>query len=720
MGRQERIAKCYEVADKLYEASVQYYQNFEESSLTDEEYDSLMAWLKDESHILHMDSDGRITRVLETQVASGTHTTAEDTVYHAVPMLSLEKATSRDDVVSYVRRLLSRGASGFSVQAKFDGIALSVVYDKGELVQLSTRGDGTYGQDISYLIHDSHVTLEGLPYRVEGFTGEIRGELFLRSRNLDSINEYRAQYGFPVFANTRNANAGLIHASERGLDYPVTLTFVAYTYVGVSDKERLGVMAQVMNAGMNTAEETTVDSWRTVDKTAPCSLTLITASGESNEDFVVQHIMERVDSFGLIRDKLDIPTDGVVIKPVNEAHMNEILGATAHHPLCSIAYKYTGAQATTRIVGVDTTVGYTGRVTPTALLEPVTVGDVTVSRATLNNYEWVSQRGICVGSTVRIERKNDVIPAVVTVLETPDNAQPIVAPLACPYCGMRIERTGSLWYCANVACPSRTVQSLIRAVSKSALDIDGMGSQIAVALHDKGYVSTIADFYTLTIDDIAHLEVDDGKGNIKTVGSSRARHIKDSIDKSVYLPLHRVLIALGIKGLGTNTARSLTQTYTSYESLRRATVDDISHIGGIGRIVARDIVRGLGLYKGILQRLYTAGFTLREDSVVPLSYGNTGTHTTAPHSDIPVLASRIEGVSFSTSGSTPRGFVNRNEWQEFISAHGGIVHATPRKDTDIMVADPHSSSSKVKKALSYGVRFIEPDGFMDYITGVIS
>lgn len=434
-----------QMESKLVKAAQEYYQGSGNSGMTDEEYDAGVDYLRHMSEKYDLKNDKTAQNLMDGVVAAGTSVDdalgdpngprSKDAVkvHHDVPMLSLDKAKNREEVESYIRKTLEAGATGFKLQAKFDGIACSAVYEHGQLVQMSTRGNGQDGEDMSYLIHDSNVKVKGLPDHLTGELQdadvEIRGELFMRPSEFRKLNEDRAARGESQFSNPRNTNAGIVKRAASGNADRATLQFVMYKIVGRASEEDL------MASGVEDASRLTEEEWRKSGVEIPGDSLEVKRGDDSTIDGVTDSTMAVIDAFDPVREKTDLSLDGIVVKPINEQEMDAKMGCSTSSPRSQLAFKYPGATATTILRDVTITVGKSGAVTPTAILDPVKIDGVVISRASLHNYDWVEKKGLKIGSIVQVERRHDVIPEIAKVISNPDNAKNIERPKECPFCG---------------------------------------------------------------------------------------------------------------------------------------------------------------------------------------------------------------------------------------------------------------------------------------------
>lgn len=660
---------------ELHDASQMYYQG-ESSPLTDEEFDakvSLLTEVKDEFPDLFAEgSDG--WKLLDNEV--GSTATISSSISHNVPMLSLNKAKNVSELETFVARVKKEGRASFSLQSKLDGFALSVVYEGGALRTISTRGNGYVGEDVSYLLSDPNVTLMGLPETAKKDM-EIRGELFFTDSQFEKVNKERKKLTGDVFKNSRNAVVGLMKKSEKGVDFPVEFTFSTYSvlvddhFVNLSDFHEDGFV--------------TVSDLTAEQVNGECVL----------ENLGERELFDAIQIFGELRKGFSIPTDGVVVKPTDEAYLLERMGSTSHHPSSQIAWKYPGETADAVVESVEVNVGRTGKLNPVAAITPVFVSGTEIRNVTLNNFNWIVSKGIKVGSIVKVRRANDVIPEIVCVVSNPESAIDIAVPKVCPSCDGELVVDGDFYppktiRCTNVSCPSRNSFGLLSAVGKGALDIDGLSSATLSSLIESGLVNDVSDLYKLTLPVFSAVS-----HNGKTLGEKRARRILDSIEESKKLPLNRILLALNVDGLGGTTARTLVSKFSTMSTISQLSVSDIESLEGFGSLTAQKIVDGLSEKKSLIDALRECGLEcLSEDN----SEGKSD---------------ELSGLSFSISGPVPEGFANRRDFVDFIENHGGEFHSTPKKTTTYMIGDRNDTSSKIVKANTLGLEFLTPSKFVD-------
>lgn len=688
---------------RLTEAAEAYYTGADiDSPMTDDEYDAGIAYLRGMREKYDLSADAKLTDLLDGKVAAGADVLAKNAskVKHDVPMLSLEKADAREDVERYLKKMEAAGAAGFKLQAKFDGIACSAVFKNGKLTQMSTRGNGEQGEDMSYLIGSPDVTVDGLPASVDpSITGEIRGELFLRPSEFRKMNGEREARGEEPFANPRNTNAGIVKRAAGGLNGDkARLQFVMYKTMGDHSEE------EWKKNGVMDATTLTEQEWEKTGMPLPGgSLSVEPGAGEKIES-ITDKTMAVIDAFDPVREKTDLSLDGIVVKPLNEIEMDKKMGSNSHHPLSQIAWKYKGATAQSKVTGLEWTVGKSGKLTPTITYEAVDLDGSTCTRATVHNPAILEQMGLGVGSVIEVEKVHDILPFASQVVMSPKGMRKFSVPKHCPYCGSFIRRDERLAYCPNAKCPSRGAFMLKAAAGKGALNFDGMGASLVEALQDSGKVTTVADFYDLTAKSLAETKVgENADGTARVFGEKRAKHVMEFIEASKQLPFHKVLPALSIPDLGPQTAKAIIKKYPSIDAIKAASVEDLATVEGIGEQTACKVKNGVDDQWPVIERMRAAGVQFEEKPAASGAGKKMAGHENQQKA--------LGGVKISITGSVPEGYKNRGEWQEFVGAMGGEAQSGPGKDTDYLVWDGARSSAKLVKARKNGVKIISPSDF---------
>lgn len=685
------IKEISSIIEELEKAASTYY-NGEEPIMTDEEFDTKQEYL--ENHLIELKQETslkeRVIHIIGAgQVALGGKIAVSKEIKHAYPMLSLAKAKTNEELKKFLEKAKSTGATAFSLQLKLDGFAMSANYEDGILKTLATRGDGEVGEDVSYLATAKDVVVLGLP-QIIGIKEkiEVRGELFLSEAQFKAVNKLRFEKTQTEFKNSRNAVVGLMKKAEKGVDYQVDFTFATYSIY--KDGALVNFDTKVYSSQFVGVDELT--QWCIED---------------SNDNFpiagieTIEEAINSVNKFGVIRENgFEYPTDGVVIKPSNEAFMQKKMGNTSHHPASQIAYKYPAPIGESRIIDIILSVGKTGKVTPRAVIEPVDLMGTVIRNVSLHNFDWMNERHIRINSKVAVTRANDVIPYIKSVIINPDDSYEITAPTTCPSCAGALLSEDGVWppktlRCNNFECPSRDIFSLRSAVGKNYLNIDGMSEVSIDSLNEEGILTDISDLYLLDLKTLANSTLGySSSGNPRRLGEKRAQNILDHIEKSKTLPLYKLLASLSIQGLGPTIAKDLIRTFKTFENIKKATIDEISNIDGFGAIRAKQISDGLNQKSKLISRLITSGVEFEKEVVE-----NNST------------ASKLAGKSFAISGPVPAGYGNRNSWIEWLETQGAEFHSSPKDTTTYMIADAEGSSSKVKKARELGITFILAEDF---------
>ncbi|UFH48291.1 NAD-dependent DNA ligase LigA [Pseudomonas sp. KNUC1026] len=564
--------RILELRQQLDEHNYRYYV-LDEPSIPDAEYDRLFRELK----ALEEANPNLITPDSPTQRVGGTALSAFATVRHEVPMLSLGNAFEEQDLLDFDRRVregLEDEAVQYSCEPKLDGLAVSLLYQDGQLVRGATRGDGSTGEDISVNVR----TIRNVPLKLKGkgwpATLEVRGEVYMSKAGFERLNAAQAEVGGKTFANPRNAAAGSLRQLDSKITASRPLEFCCYGIGQVSEDvsdTHIGNLEQLRSWGL------------------PISRELKVAAN-------VQGCLDYYRDIGERRQGLAYEIDGVVFK-VNRIAGQRELGFRAREPRWAIAHKFPASEELTQVLGVDFQVGRTGAVTPVARLQPVKVAGVTVANATLHNMDEVARLGVMIGDTVIIRRAGDVIPQVMQVVtdRRPENATAVEVPSHCPVCGSEVERTqlikrskgkqtiseGAVYRCVGrLACAAQLKQAIIHFVSRRAMDVDGLGDKIVEQLVESGLVKSPADLYTLAQEQVLALE---GFAEVSS------RNLINAIDASRQPTLARFVFALGIPDVGEETAKVLARTLGSLKRIQVAQPLLLTYLPDIGNEVAYEI-----------------------------------------------------------------------------------------------------------------------------------
>ena len=568
--------RAAELRKKLEDASYRYHV-LDAPDIPDVEYDRMLREL-DELEAAHPElatPDSPTRRI--GSAPSGRF--AE--VRHAIPMLSLGNAFSDEEVQDFVRRIdetLDRGALVFSAEPKLDGLAISLRYEHGVFVQGATRGDGASGEDVTANLR----TLKAIPLQLRGsgWPGvlEVRGEVYMPRADFEKYNEHARLHGGKVLANPRNGAAGSLRQLDPAVTAQRPLSFFAYG-IGLVDG---GALPATHSATLALLRE-----WG-----FPVSDLATVVQG-------VEGLLAYYQRIGAARDGLAFDIDGVVYKLDDYAGQRE-LGFVSRAPRWAIAHKFPAQEQTTVLESIEVNVGRTGAVTPWALMKPVQVGGVTVTRATLHNADHVARLDVRNGDTVIVRRAGDVIPEVVQVVpdQRPPGTQPWSMPVRCPVCGAEVvrEEGAAVWRCSGeLSCPAQRVQAVFHFASRRAMDIDGLGERYIESLAEFGYLQDVSDLYRLTLDDLLEMKrrVDERDGSIPgtvkagKIATKWADNLIEAIDRSRETTLARFLYALGIEHVGESTAKALAQWFGDLELIRHLPWPLFKRVPDIGGEVAR-------------------------------------------------------------------------------------------------------------------------------------
>ena len=587
---------------------------------------------------------------------------------HKVPMLSLSNTFSEEETIEFdqrVKRFL--GTSGnieYVAEPKIDGLGVSLMYENGIFTKGTTRGDGITGEDITINLKTIHsIPLKFLENKLTPPKKiEIRGEVYMETKEFQKLNKKRAHAGEPLFANPRNAAAGSLRQLDSSITASRPLDIFCYG------------LGELTGKSFTTHWDTlhAFKSWGL--KVNP----LIQKVKNINE--VIKFYNETVKK----RHHLDYEIDGVVVK-ANKLSLQEKLGAIARSPRWAIAYKFPAVQKTTKIKDIIAQVGRTGAITPVAVMEPVEVGGVTVSRATLHNQDEIDNKDIRIGDTIIIQRAGDVIPEVVSVVKErrTGKERKYKLPNKCPVCGANVYKPEdeSVARCIGISCPAQLKETIIHFASRTAMNIDGLGTKLIEQMAGKGIIKDAADLYYLTKADILKLE---------RMANKSASNIIEAIEKTKSTTLTRLIYGLGIRHVGEHLANVLAKQFHSLEALAKTDIDRLIQTNEVGPQIADSIVRFFKEKKnlGIIEKLKKAG----------VKY---------PKEEVP-KSSKLEGVIFVFTG-TLEGFT-RDEAQRLVESMGGRVSSSVSKQTDLVVIG-NEPGSKAEKAKKLGVKIITETEF---------
>ena len=645
------------------------YYVLDDPEVSDAEYDRLLRRLE----AIEAESPELRTPDSPTQRIGAPPAEGFAVVTRRVPMLSLENAMTDGEFREWRERLVrvvgAAGETDYVCEPKMDGVAVELVYEEGTLVQASTRGDGVNGEDVTGNVR----TIRAIPLRlVQAARGpkapqavSVRGEVYMTIEDFERINQKQMGAGEKLYANPRNTAAGSLKQLDPRVTATRPLRFYAY--------------------GLGSAEGKLTSQWDVLEAMRSWGLPVnpLSKRVDGMDEVIAFHA--RLEAK---RAKLKYEIDGVVVK-VNDFSVQAEAGTRARSPRWAIAWKFPPQEARTRVLGIEVQVGRTGALTPVARLEPVRVGGVTVSNATLHNQDEIEKKDVRVGDFVFVRRAGDVIPEVVAPILDLRTGSPrkFKMPESCPVCGTRVVRSEgeAVTRCPNLACPAQVRGRLIHFASRGAMDIEGLGEKLVDQLVDAGLVKTPADFYRLSVEDLLPLE---------RMAQKSAQNVIDAIERSKHTTLPRLIYALGIRNAGETVAEFLAEHVGSIRALLDASEDELAEIHGVGEVIAREIRAWASVPQNrrLVEQLLHAGVTVA--------------HAARPRS------SEFAGQTFVFTGTLTR--FTREEAESEVKARGGKATSSVSKGTTYVVAGD-KAGSKLEKAQKLGVTVIDEDGFLRLI-----
>ncbi len=660
---QERISQ---LVDQLNYHNHRYYV-LDDPEISDAEYDRLMKELiaLEKEYPLFIRADS------PTQRVGGQRANAFEQVTHAVPMLSLDNSLNEGEIVAFdarTKRVLQRSDEiEYVCEPKLDGLAVELVYENGALTVASTRGDGAVGENITQNIR----TIKSVPLKLRPMGGtvperlDVRGEVIFGIEEFRKLNRSREENGEPIFANPRNAAAGSLRQLDAAITASRPLDIYCYgigQYSGFKVTSQWDVLKTFKALGL---------------KTNPLTQKVI------GIDAIKKYHREMMQR----RESLPYDIDGVVVK-VSDISMQNQLGIKTKSPRWAIAYKFPALQETTQIQDIVVQVGRTGALTPVAQMQPVSVGGVIVSRATLHNQDEIDRKDVRIGDWVVIQRAGDVIPEVVKVITSKRTGreQPYKLPKECPVCGseaVRIEGEAAL-RCINLSCPAQVKERIFHFASKGAMDIDGLGTKLVEQLVNAGLIHNVGDIYFLQKEQLVDLE---------RMADKSAENLINAIHQSRSRSLDRVLFALGIRFVGEHVAKVLIRAFKSFDALQRASQDDLIAVHEIGPQVADSVVDFFASDENlaVIERLCQGGVEMKpfeEHSAEKLLDGKT--------------------LVFTGSLQT----FTRKEAQSITENLGGRAASSVSQNTDYVIIG-ENAGSKAAKARELGIPILTEAEFRE-------
>ena len=658
MNKKERITQLVELLNKY--AYLYYVEDV--SEISDYEYDMLYRELE----VLEEENPEYILPYSPTQRVGDKPLTKFEPVHHDVPMQSLNDVFSFDELRDFDERVSKSLEEDYkySVEYKIDGLSVSLEYVDGVFVRGSTRGNGVDGEDITQNLK----TIKSVPMKLnDAVTIEVRGEVFMPRKSFEKLNEERELYNQPLFANPRNAAAG----SLRQLDSKVTeqrnldiFVFNIQKFEGFDCDSHYEGLLYLKKLGFKVNSENVV---------------------AENIDEVINVI----EKFGNDRNELSYDIDGVVIK-IDSLRQRELLGTTVKAPRWAAAYKFPPEQKETILEDIELQVGRTGVITPNAVLKPVFVSGSLISRATLHNIDFITEKDIRIGDSVIIQKAGEIIPEVVRVIveKRKADAVPFVMPKLCPACNSEVVREDgeAAHRCTNIECPAQLERNIIHFASKEAMDIEGLGPAVIRQFIEAGFIKTVADFYSLKKEDILSLEGFKEKS---------ASNILSAVETSKSKNLSSLLFGLGIRHIGSKAAKLIAKKYKTMDNIIAATKEELCEIDDVGEVMAESIVDFFKKEGNVneIEKLKAFGVNMEEFSEADATE---------------ILA----GKTFVVTGTMET--MSRDEIKNLIEKNGGKVTSSVSKKTNFVVAGD-SPGSKLDKANALGVTVIGEKELIDML-----
>jgi DNA ligase (NAD+) len=664
MTKKQDAKEIHSLREKIRHHEYAYYV-VDDPEISDAQFDRLMLRLKE----LETQYPDLATADSPTVRVGGAPREGFQKVRHATPMVSLDNAFSIEALAAFdqrVRATTGREKVDYVAEHKFDGLSLSLIYEKGALVRGVTRGDGTTGEDVTANVK----TIRSIPLSIDPallkksglpLSFEIRGECIMTREAFEEMNAQQSEQGGKIFANPRSSAAGSVRVLDPRITASRRLDFFAYYILvdGRAPKKRLSEILATLSVLRFKAS----DDWKLCHSVAE---------------------LERyINAWDAKREKLEYEIDGIVIK-VDEIGLQNELGFTSKAPRWAIAYKYPAHQETTLLKEIAVSVGRTGVLTPFAVFEPVQIGGVTVTKSTLHNMDEIERLNVHAGDTVLVERAGEVIPHVLKVVKHGKEEKQFKMPEKCPVCGTRVHRAeGEVAYrCVNVSCPARRRESLLHFAGRHAMNIDGLGEKIVDQLIENNLVKDFADLYKLDLDSLSNLD---------RMAEKSAQNLLDEIAESKKNSLERLIYAIGIPFVGERTGQLLAQHFGSMDKLADANEAELLEVTEVGPKIAEGVKEFFSesANRKLIDHLRAAGVNMKEDRPAP-------------------KGTQLAGKTFVFTGTLEHR--SREQAEQLVAAYGGKAGSTVSKKTSYVVvgSDP---GSKFEKAKSLGVAILDEAGF---------
>ena len=641
------------------------YYDEDSPEISDFEYDMLNNELKN----LEKQFPELITKSSNTQKVGGNVKKGFHEVIHEVPLLSLQDVFSLDEVYEFDKRIQKQAKefgkeTMYVVETKIDGLSASLKYVDGKFVQGATRGNGQVGEDVTQNL----LTVKTIPKELkEPINITVRGEVFIGKKEFEKMNEEIGYEDGNLFANARNAAAGSLRQLDSNITAKRPLDIYIFNVQKIDNKE--------FNSHYEELEYLDKLGFNVNPVRIPCKN--------------IEEVINAINKIGQDREKLSFGIDGAVVK-VDNLSLREDLGSTSKTPKWAVAYKYPPERKETILKDIVCQVGRTGAITPMAILEPVKLAGSTISKTTLHNEDFIKDKDLKIGDTVIIQKAGDVIPEVVEVVKEKrtNKEKDFTMPKTCPVCGAKAvrEEGEAVLRCTGIECPAKLLRNIIHFVSKEGMDIDGLGENIVEQLVEKKLIENIADIYTLKLEDIASL---------KKNGQKFAKNLIDAIENSKKQDLYKLITALGIRHVGTKSAKTIAKHYRTIDNLMNATIEELSQIEDVGQITAKSIYE-----------------FFKQDQTIDLIKKLKSLGVNTQEQDIKNLDDRFKDMTFVLTGSLEN--YTRDEAANIIENYSGKVSSSVSKKTTYVLAG-EEAGSKLTKAQELGVTIINEEEFKEMI-----
>jgi DNA ligase (NAD+) len=655
-----------------------------EPIISDVEYDKLFKSLKE----LETSYPELVTNDSPTQRVAQALTKDFKTVAHTVPMLSLSNSYNAEDLNAFdesVVKLSNREGFSYCVEPKFDGASIALVYENDRLVRAATRGNGTEGEEITANAREIKKIPHVAPFSKFGIHKiELRGEVVIELETFDSMNEQREKEGLKVFQNSRNTASGSLRMKDPNEVAKRNLEAFIYQIGFVVDDKGNEMLGEAFTSHFQNIEML-------------AGLGFQVPGQEKTLSKNIEDVVGFVKGWEAKRDNYNYEIDGMVVK-VDNLRLQNSLGSTAHHPRWAIAYKFKARQATTQLLNIEYQVGRTGAVTPVAKLDPVRLAGVTVSSVSLHNADFIKEKDVHIGDFVKVERAGDVIPYIASVdLNKRKQVGEVIFPTNCPSCEAKLVRPEgeAVWRCENVECPAQAEERVIHFVSKGAMDIDGMGKDIVKRFMLEGLLSNIEDIYRLDYEQVLALE----GWKYKSV-----ENLRKGVADSMQQPLWRLLVGLGIRHVGSATAKILEKQIQRIDDLEQWTPDSLAELEDVGPKVAESII---------------SFFQNEENQQMLKNLEQFGVKVEKTKEDNILKSTKLEGLTFLFTGALSK--FSRDKAKELVEENGGKNISGVSAKLNYLVAGEKAGSKLTKaekindKAGETLIHVISEDDFLEMI-----